>query len=287
MTAVWKRFWFSPAPLGRLAIFRILVYLYVPFDLLLGSWVADHGIVPGSWYAPLWIGRFLHVPGPNGPGMAAVAVLLVGLSLVAAKGIGRRFVGPAVLLLYFYWWYIGFSYGKVDHDKLALVVALAVLPTVPWTNSRDATMDSRAGWALRTVQVAAVLVYLLSGITKLRVSGPGWVASSILVFAIVRRGTMFADPLLNYPYLLYAMQAGILAFELSSPFMLIRGRLGRMYVLAAFVFHLVSWVGITIHFLPQVICLFAFLPLEKGLAWLSMQRFRVFTSRRAARARAA
>jgi hypothetical protein len=286
MTTAWNRFWYAPAPLGRVAIFRIIVYLYVPFDLLIGVWVADHGIVPDSWYAPLWIGRLLHIPGPSGPGMAIAGLALVGLSLVAASGRGRRFVGPAVLLLYFYWWYIGFSYGKVDHDKLALLVALAVVPTVPWTNLKDATMDTRAGWVLRAVQVAVVLVYLLSGITKLRVSGLGWMTSSILVFAIVRRGTMFADPLLDYPPLLYAMQAGIMAFELFSPLMLFRSKIARIYVLAAFGFHLVSYVGITIHFLPQVICLFAFLPLEKGFARLSTLRWKIGIGRRAVSARA-
>lgn len=287
VTTAWNRFWYAPAPLGRMAIFRIIVYLYVPLDLLIGVWVADHGLVPESWYAPLWIGRLLHIPGPNGPGMAGVALALVGLSLVGARGRGRRFVGPAVFLLYFYWWYIGFSYGKVDHDKLALLVALAVVPTVPWTNFRDATTDARAGWALRAVQVAVVLVYLLSGITKLRVSGPEWMTSHILVFAIVRRGTMFADPLLNYPGLLYGMQAGIMAFELFSPLMLVRSKIGRMYLVAAFAFHLVSYVGISIHFLPQVICLFAFLPLERGLAKLSAIPQRSRIERRAAGARAA
>lgn len=258
----WERFWYEPTPLGRVAVLRIAVYLFVPIDLWLNTWVAGHGLVPGSWYAPLGIGRLLHIPGPTHLGMTIVALGIVVFCIVAATGRGRRTVGVAVVLLYSYWWYMGFSYGKVDHDKLALIVALAVLPTVDWTSVRDSTRDVRAGWVLRAVQVAVVLVYLLSAVTKLRVSGPGWVTSSILIFAIVRRGTMFADPLLDYPQLLHAMQAGILAFELTSPLLLAKGRIGRVYLAAAFGFHLVSFVGVTIHFLPQVVCLLAFLPLE-------------------------
>jgi small-conductance mechanosensitive channel len=48
---------------------------------------------------------------------------------------------------------IGFSYGKVDHDHVALVVALWVLPTVGrvpggWSSTRS---SSQAGWAQRTL----------------------------------------------------------------------------------------------------------------------------------------
>lgn len=259
----WNRFWYTPAPLGRVAWFARLIYLYVPFDLLMGRFVADHGLVPGSWYAPLWVGRLLHIPGPSASGMAVVAWSIVALCLVAAAGRGRRTAGVLVFLLYFYWCYIGFSYGKVDHDKVALLVALAVLPTVDWAGRSARVQDERAGWALRSVQVAVVLVYLLSAVTKLRVSGLSWLTSSILIFAIVRRGTMFADPLLNHPTVLHFMQAGILAFESTSPFLLKRSRIGRIWLAGAFAFHLASSVGIKIHFLPQVMCLFAFLPLER------------------------
>jgi hypothetical protein len=166
---------------------------------------------------------------------------------------------------------MGFAYGKVDHDRIALLVALAVLPTAPWVlllgrrRARTPIQDTRAGWALRAVQVTVVLTYVLSFVVKMRVSGPGWITSAILVSAITRRGTMFADPLLNYPWFLRVSQGLICAFEVGSPLMLLRNRLGRAYVTVAFAFHLVTYSMITISFRPHLVCLAAFLPLERVL----------------------
>jgi hypothetical protein len=162
---------------------------------------------------------------------------------------------------------------------VALLVALAVLPTVRAVGARDLRSDPSAGWALRAIQVSVVLVYVLSAVTKLRVSGLGWVTSSTLVFAILRRGTMFADPLLAFPWLLRAAQAGILTMEIGSPLMLLRSRLGRAYLTFVAVFHLVSFATITISFRPHVVCLAAFLPLESYWARV-VQRCSALRSRK-------
>jgi vitamin K-dependent gamma-carboxylase-like protein len=259
----WNQFWFSPVPLARVAVFRIVIYLYLIVDVIFTRWHLEHGYLPKSWYEPLWIGRHLHIPAPTSEGMTIVMISIVVLSVVAAAGKGRRTAGPAIALLYFYWVYIGFTYGKVDHDRTALLVALAVLPTVRWTGVRNQIEDAGAGWMLRAVQVAVVLVYLFAAVTKMRETGIAWVTGTILVSAIVRRGTMFADPLLNYPWVLHFIQGFTLFFEFTSPIMLFRNRLGRFYVLTAFLFHMTSFALITISFRSHVVCLLAFVPLER------------------------
>jgi hypothetical protein len=259
----WERFWFDPAPLSRVAVLRLIVYAYLPLDVVLTRFPAAHGLLPTSWYAPLWIGRLLRIPAPTPRGMLVTICGIFALAPIAAAGRARRVVGPVLFGLYAYWCYIGFSYGKVDHDRVALLVALAVLPTVEWASTREDRVAANAGWTLRAIQVSVVLVYLLSAVTKLRVSGPGWVASSILVFAILRRGTMLGDPLLHFPWLLRIAQGGILALEAGSPLLLLRSRLGRAYLFLVAAFHLVSFATITISFRPHVVCLAAFLPLER------------------------
>jgi hypothetical protein len=52
---------------------------------------------------------------------------------VGATGRAPRLLGWTIFVLYFEWMIIAMSYGKVDHDRFAFLVALAVLPTVaPW-----------------------------------------------------------------------------------------------------------------------------------------------------------
>ena len=115
----------------------------------------------------------LHLPPPSLPlAWTLYAVLVVGC-LVGAAGRAPRLAGWVVAAAFTWWVAIGFSYGKVDHDHLALVVALWVLPTVGavpgrWRSTRS---SAQAGWALKCVQIAVVATYFLSALVKIRNGG--------------------------------------------------------------------------------------------------------------------
>jgi len=265
-------FWFPAWPRSRVAILRTALYLFVVVDVLWATgFVAPHGDVPGGLYQPLFIGRVLPLPTPTPLLVAGIQVVLVVAALVAAAGRLPRVAGWLVFALYLEWMVIAFSYGKVDHDRFGFLVALAVLPTVGLARWGDDERDERAGWALRAIQVAVVATYFLAAWAKLRYGGLEWVNGSTLTRAIVRRGTFLSDPLLDVPVVLQATQYGIIAFELASPLLLVPGRWGRRMLALAVAFHLVTFASITIIFLPHVMCLLAFLPLEKiravGSGW--------------------
>jgi hypothetical protein len=231
--------------------------------LVTTPWVAGHAGVPGDLYQPLFIARALGLPGPT-PALAwAVQVVVLASAAVVVSGRRPRLAGGALLVSYFAWMLIAMSYGKVDHDRFAFLVALAVLPTVGPARWSDRHGDEAAGWAIRCIQVAVVLTYLLAAAAKLRFGGIDWVDGSTLMRAVLRRGTFLTDPLVDHPWTLHAAQYALVAFELASPLMLAPGRLGRWWVGAAFAFHLVTFAAIKIVFLPHVVCLLAFLPLEQ------------------------
>lgn len=258
------RWWRDPLPRARVARLRTGLYLFIFIDVLLTtSWVADHADVPGQLYRPLLVGRALSLPVPGPSLVQAVELALLVSAAVAASGRLPRLAGTAVFVLYFEWMVIAFSYGKVDHDRFSFLVALAVLPTVGRVRWADHRPDQAAGWALRAIQVAVVLTYLLAAVAKLRFGGLAWLTSATLAWAVVRRGTFFADPLAQVPWVLQVAQFGIVAFELASPLLLVRGRVGRVMLGLAITFHLVTYATITIIFLPHILCLAAFLPLER------------------------
>jgi len=261
---------FPPVAKGRVAALRVLLYLFVPVDVLLTTgWVRQHGDVPTELYAPLAIGRLLTLPTPTPLLVDGVLVALLACALVAATGRLPRLAGTAVAVLYLEWMVIAFSYGKVDHDRFAFLVALAVLPTVGRARLGDSTADGRAGWAVRNIQLAVVATYVLAAVAKYRFGGGlEWLDSTTLLRAVVRRGTALADPLAEWPPLLHAAQYGVVALELASPLLLVRGRVGRAALWAAAAFHAVTFATITIIFLPHVLCLAAFLPLERAAATL-------------------
>jgi hypothetical protein len=273
-----SRFWFSPAPLSRIAWLRTIVYLFIPVDVLLTTpWVASHGDLAHNLYEPLLIGRILPLPTPTHTVVHVVEICLLLASLVAATNRLPRAAGAVVAVLYLEWMDIAFSYGKVDHDRFAFLIALAVLPTVGRARWRDTELSDAAGWALRAVQVAVVATYFLSTYAKWRYGGVGWLNSATLVTAILRKGTPLATPLLHVPWLLVLSQWGIVAMELSSPGILFvrSNRVRYAWVCYFFAFHLVTMATISIIFLPHCVAALAFLPVEGLAALPSLVRARL------------
>jgi hypothetical protein len=257
--------WFEPVARGRIAALRTILYLFIFVDVLLTTaWVARHALVPGELYDPLLIGRLLPLPIPGPVLVAVVEILLLVAAAIGATGKWPRAAGVAVALLYLEWMVIAFSYGKVDHDRFAFLVALAVLPTVGPARLRDRTKDNASGWAVRAIQVAVVLTYLLAAFAKFRFGGFDWATGATLMRSVIRRGTDLGGVLVQVPWLLVATQWFIIVFELASPLLLVPGRVGRSMLIVCVVFHILTYAAISIVFLPHVMCLLAFLPVENA-----------------------
>jgi hypothetical protein len=159
------------------------------------------------------------------------------------------------------------SYGKVDHDRFAFLVALAVLPSVGQAHLKDRAADYAAGWTLRCIQVAAVLTYFLSACAKIRFGGINWPTGATLELALIRRHTVCSTWLINKTYLLVPLQFAMIGAELLSPLVLL-ARSDRSKTVAAatmWSFHLAIYIGVSIVFLPHCVAIAAFLPLER--AW--------------------
>ncbi|RBY74780.1 MFS transporter permease [Geodermatophilus sp. TF02-6] len=253
-------------PLARIAVFRAVAYLFVPVDVFLTTaWVHAHAAVPTEFYQPLAIGRLLHLPNPTPTVVHVVQWALVGAAVLAATGRAPRLLGTAVFLLYLEWMVIAMSYGKVDHDRIAYLVALAVLPTVGRARWRDRRSSEAAGWAMAAVFVAVVLTYFFAAWAKVRFGGWDWATGSTLSRAIVRRGTVLSDWMLEVPGLLPAAQWAMLVLEFASPLMLlVRSDRARVALVAFLLgFHLTVYASVAIVFLPHCVAILSVLPWER------------------------
>lgn len=270
--------WFPPIARARVAWLRTLVGVFVWLDVfVLRPWVATRGDVPGLLYQELTIGRLFSLPTPTPLVVDVVLVALLASAALVAVGRLPRLAGTVLALAYLEWMVFAFSYGKVDHDRFAFLVALAVLPTLGRSGHRDQTPDERAGWAIRCVQVAVVATYFLSVVAKARFGGGifNWMDSVTFLRAVVRRGTFLSDPLIEHSWVLHLGQYALVAMETASPLLLVRGRVGRVYLAIVAGFHLVTYASLTIGFFPHLVCLTVFLPLEKlGTAQFSLARRR-------------
>ncbi|GAA3210409.1 hypothetical protein [Actinocorallia longicatena] len=269
---VLRRWMFGPVPQARVAWLRVIAYGFLPVDMLLLTRSAlDHAELPAELFRPVRLARWVHLPAPTPAAMWTVLVVVLVCAAIAGvasfrDGIDRRIVtaaGYAAAIGYLWWVVISMSYGKVDHDHLALVVALFALPSCGRARVGDRTPSEAAAWSVRMIQVAVVAAYFLSSWAKMRIGGTGWPGGETTAWALSRRGTPFGRWFLDYPDLLHFFQYLTLVVEFSSPLLLVlRGR--PLYAYAAFFagFHVVTYAMMTIHFLPHAIFLTAFLPLE-------------------------
>jgi hypothetical protein len=260
------RWWSRPVPLARIAVFRVVAYLFVPVDVFLTTaWVRAHADVPTAYYQPLVIGRLLHLPIPTHTVVLVVQWALVVAAVAAATGRAPRLLGTAVLLLYGEWMVIAMSYGKVDHDRIAFLVALAVLPTIGRARFRDRRASEAAGWAMAAVLLSVMLTYFLAAWAKMRFGGWDWATGATLTRAVVRRGTDLSLWTLDVAWLLPAAQWAMLVFEFASPLMLLvrsdRARIGLVVFLLGF--HVMVYAGVGIIFLPHCIAILSIVPWER------------------------
>jgi hypothetical protein len=261
----------APVPQARVALLRVAVYVFVICDLF---WIVNdvfaHADASQALYRPLLMREWLHLPVPNHDYVHVLrAVIIAGCLLCASGRLPRRVgvvVGLVVAAGFTDWVSIGMSYSKIDHDHFALIVAVWVLPTVGVARLRDSSRSEAAAWALLCIQIGCMATYFLSALAKIRYGGWDWVTGSTFAWAVTRRGTGLGRLLVDPPWILTLGQVGIFVLELSSPLLLfLRGRLRYGFVVMLWGFHLTTYLTIKIHFLPLVVCLLAFLPLEKAL----------------------
>ncbi len=197
--------------------------------------------------------------------------VIVGGSLVLAAGRCPRALGYLVAAAFTWWVVIGMSFGKVDHDHLALVIAVWVMPSAGRARWTDTRSHERAGWVIRWVQIGVVATYWLSWLTKTVNAGwtLGWPQGHVLAWAVIRRANPVNAQLLAHPWLLEPMQWIVYCAEFLSPVVLfIRGRALLVAVVFWMGFHVMTFVLLGIHFLPTVVCWLAFAPLERLTPWL-------------------
>ena len=258
----WSGYWYEPMPVRRLdAVARILFVTIIFITLSPDHWVIDHGDVPTSWYQPVLVARILQIPAPTPTTIAFVQTAIVVACALAMLRVLPRLTSAAVFAGVSTWIIWAFSYGKVDHDRLTIVVALLALALTP---RKGPDVEARTGWAIRLIQVTFALAYPFSAIVKLQTAGFEWANGAVFARAIIRRDGLLGDVLIDYPALLRAGQWAFICFELFAVVLLCRNtRLRAVAIVGVLGLHAFTYATIGISFLPHTICIVAFFPLEK------------------------
>jgi len=254
------RFLFPEGSAERLAALRIGLCAILAGRLAFGSYAELSG-QPRELFRPISFMELL--PGmPPRPVVLALQVVGVGAALLAAVGLRSRLTLPLA-------WACGAflngmltSTGKVVHNDVVLLLCLVPLLVAPaaaaW--SLDARRAGRPGpapsrlygWPVQTAAIVLAGAYFFAGLAKLVNSGPAWVTSDNLRWALYASGDSdLALFVADRPWLAHVLAAGTLLLELGFPLVLLVPRTAWLFVPGAVALHTGIWLAMGLDYSAQ------------------------------------
>ncbi|MBL0219466.1 MAG: HTTM domain-containing protein [Myxococcales bacterium] len=278
--------WFAPAPAERLAAVRILIGTFA-LCWVGGRLVETHAVAQlgKTQFHPTGVVRLLDAPLP--PAMVLViAIVTCALLLAFTLGVQYRFTAPLAALGVLWTLTYRNSFGMIFHTENLLVMHLLALACAPaadvWAIDRKPLVPAAAGygWILKLLAAITAATYVLAGIAKLRIAGFAWLDGEQLRNQIavdnLRKALLgdsiapLATPFLDHPSGFTVFSVMTIVLELSAPIVFLHPRIGRLWSLTAWGFHLGVVLLMNIWF-PYPLLGLAYLPLlraERPFAWL-------------------
>lgn len=282
-----------PAPARRLALFRVLVgafalvYLIVRLPAFWATATLTDGFDPVGVLAPL------ESPLPA----AAVRALVIAAPLLAAAvtaGLWFRVTGPAFAAVLLVVLTYRSSWGRLLYFDNLLLLHTLVLACSPAADdlavrhrlrgspgpdgaaTGPPAADPRYGWPLRLCALVTVATYVLAGVAKLRIGGPGWLDGDTLAhhvaFSAARLEVLGGTPspaarlvLGHGSWLLTPAAVATVVLELGAPLALWT-RLRTPVVVGLWGFHAAVAATMFVLF-PYPLALVAFAPLYRLERW--------------------
>ncbi len=252
LTSVGRRFeaWlFSPGSELQLSLVVSGLAALVGLQLAFFPWLELAQLPPGL-FRPVPVLFFLDRMPPAGV-IVALQVAGVAAAVLAAAGWRRR---PALALAWLA--YLGLaalraSRGKIQHNDLLLLIACVpflVAPATRWLHRATAERSVRWGWPIHTALAFVAGAYFFTGLRKLTASGIAWVASDNMQWILyagahgkakVPEVALF---IADRPWLAQVAAAGVMAFELGFPLLVLHRRTRPVAIVAAFAFHGGTWL---------------------------------------------
>jgi HTTM domain len=252
---------FAPGSAERLAGVRIGLCTILAGRLAVGPYLelADQ---PEELFRPI---SFMELLSSMPPWEVVLGIQLIGTAAAAlgAAGLRTQLMIPLA-------WACGVflngmltSTGKVVHNDALLLLCFVPLVVAPagdaWSldaRRRDKRLRNREsvryGWPVRTAAVVVAGAYFFAGLAKLMNSGPAWVTSDNLRWALYASSDSgVALFIADRPWLSHLLAAGTLLLELGFPLVLLFPRTAWLLVPGAVAFHSGIWLAMGLDYSAQ------------------------------------
>jgi len=266
------RFWRRPMPATRLATIRLIVGLFGAIYLAIRTpHLLSYALDDVDRFRP--VGVIALGGAPILPAVyQALVIATVALAFVFLAGWRHRILAPIYAGLLWVVLTYSNSWGQIMHTDNLLLLHVVVLALTPSADalSMDATrkgpperhVDKRYGWPVRLLVAVGVVPYLLAGVAKLQNSGFDFVAGETLRnyvgFDNVRKlelGSVHSPLgawLLPYPAFFSVLAWVSFVLELGAPLAVFGRRLGKLWAIAVWGFHVGVLALMAIGFVYQL-----------------------------------
>ena len=253
--------WLFPAASPeRLAALRIGLCAILAGRLATGPY-SELAEQPRELFRPISFMELLPEMPPK-PAVVALQAVAVLAAVLAALGLRTRVSLPLAWACAVFLNGMLTSTGKVVHNDLVLLLCLVPLLAAPcadaWSfdarraSSARSVSSRRYGWPLRTAAIVVAGAYFFAGLAKLVHSGPAWVTSDNLRWALYASGDSdLAVFIADRPWLAHALAAGTILLELSFPMVLFLPRAAWIFVPGAVLFHVGIWLAMGLDYSAQ------------------------------------
>ena len=256
-----ERFLFPAASAEQLAALRVGLCLILAGRLATGPYAELAG-QPQELFRPISFMELLPAmpPRPVVLSLQAVAVLAATLG---ALGLRARVTLPLAWACAVFLNGMLASTGKVVHNDVVLLLCLVPLLAAPCADawSLDARRACRRspeaasrlyGWPLRTAAIVVAGAYFFAGLAKFVNSGPAWVTSDNLRWALYASSdSELALFIADRPWLAHTLAAGTLLLELGFPLVLLFPRATWVFVPGAVLLHAGIWLAMGLDYSAQ------------------------------------
>jgi hypothetical protein len=206
--------------------------------------------IPPSLFRPVPLLGFLDTM-PSAATIVAVQVIGVVAAALATVGWRRPVTFALAWLPYLVLAGLRASRGKIQHNDLLLVIAampFLLAPATRWLHRASTEPSRQWGWPIRAALTVVAGAYFFTGLRKLITSGLAWVASDSMRWILYAGANGKAKVpevalfIADRPWLAHLAAAGIMAFELGFPFLMLSRRTRPLLVALAFAFHGGTWL---------------------------------------------
>lgn len=191
------------------------------------------------FYRPLLFLKVLHLPFPG----KKVAFLIYGTlflsSILVIFGLKPVLFSVMAMVSFVVYQAYLFSFEKIDHGYGPFTYACMLFPFLLWerTKAKKEGKNFFSSWSLKLILIVTCLVYFMSGMEKILISGIEWLSPLSFKSYLALHDTSAGRFVAENEFLVNVLPALALLLQLSFPLILFFDRLKYVILPAGVLFH--------------------------------------------------